>query len=179
MRRNSTVEFSLVLRYGSGLNLFLKFSCNLSSFSCRHFFSSQSFCFDLLLTVNVTYCYNSTVDIAFIVDDSSAVSSSDWAGIKQYLISITDRFYVAQNFVRFALIRFSSSASIAFTFSQYTNNYDLRNAINNLGYSGSSPSRVLNSAFQLALTGLFQSSGRSGASQVRLLLKFTMKIQLN
>lgn len=132
---------------------------------------------ECLLTVNVTYCYNSTVDIAFVIDDSSAISSSDWQAIKQYLVTITDRFYVADNFVRFALIRFSGSASIVFTFSQYTNNYDLRNAINNLGYSGTSSSRVLSSALQLAWTGLFQSSSRSSAAKVRPFSNLEMKRQ--
>jgi hypothetical protein len=116
-------------------------------------------------TVNVTYCYNSTVDIAFIIDDSSGVGSDNFLKIKQFISQVVDRFYVSATRARFAVVRYSDSPLIDFTFSQNVNNLALRNAISSLSYRGSSSSRNLAAAYNLAWTGLFQTQSSANAAK--------------
>ena len=115
---------------------------------------------------NFTYCYNSTMDIAFIIDDSSNIGSSNWNIVKQFIGQVVDKFYVSPDHIRFAAIQYSSDAFVAFPFSQSIDNANLRNAVSSLQYRGSSILRNLSSAFTLAWSGLFQTQARRNVDMV-------------
>lgn len=114
----------------------------------------------------VNYCYNSTLDITFVIDDSSNIASSDWRLIQQFITQVADKFYVSPTLTRFAVIKYSDTVVKDFTFSQYTTNAALRQVLNNIQQRAQSTLRQLADAFRFAWNNLFNTEARTYANKV-------------
>ena len=64
------------------------------------------------------YC-NRTLDIAFLIDDSSSIQKSDWQLFTQFLGTVMNNLYIAPYAVRVALVEYDSNAKLVFGLNQY------------------------------------------------------------
>jgi len=125
----------------------------------------------------VFYAFNSTLDIAFLVDGT--FTSSEWSTIRQFMIMFTDRFYVLQNLTRFAVVQFSQSAETTFDFTRYSSNLELRAALGSLQQQATGNNRNLAAALTYTYSNVFSQSRANAASVYTLItLHFTPSVTL-
>ena len=119
---------------------------------------------DMNLTGDVFYAFNSTLDIAIVIDGT--FSSSEFSTIRSCLVSFADRFYVSSTLTRFAVVQFSQSQSTTFNFARYSANMALRTALSSLQQQSRGGVRDLGAALQYTYDRVFVGQARSNAAWV-------------
>ncbi|XP_067940078.1 collagen alpha-6(VI) chain-like [Watersipora subatra] len=93
-------------------------------------------------------------DIAFIVDASGSVGSTEWTQALNFAKNVVGQYDIGPSKTRVALMEFSGAPSIQFDFNKYTNKVDVLNAIPKAKKSGGGTATSL--ALDLARTTLLQ-----------------------
>lgn len=76
------------------------------------------------------------VDILFLIDDSSSVSSSGFAYAKSVAAKLVDCLTIGPDDVRVALMTFGSTVSTRFTFSQFFDKSQIKSSIGGSSFRG-------------------------------------------
>lgn len=106
-------------------------------------------------------CYISTgckLDIAFIIDDTTAVSTSEFTDMKSFLKSVVTRLVVSDTAVRIGVVTFGDAAETAFPLNQYSTADDVITGIANINRGSGSYGRTyryVDRALEYTLTKFF------------------------
>jgi len=114
------------------------------------------------LTGGVYYAFNSSLDIAIVIDGTL---SSEWSTIRRFLTTFGDRFYVGPTLTRFAVVQFTQRPTTTFGFTRYSTNAQLRNGFSNLQQTATGNVRNLAEALNYTHSNVFSQS-RNYAAQV-------------
>ncbi|XP_077159547.1 collagen alpha-4(VI) chain-like isoform X2 [Paroedura picta] len=81
----------------------------------------------------------SLVDIAFLVDESSAVGEKNFQRIKAFLIRFINSLTIGPNMVQVALVLYSDKPTLKFTLDTFEDRLEILNYLLKLPYSGGQP----------------------------------------
>ncbi|XP_052788738.1 cartilage matrix protein-like [Mya arenaria] len=85
---------------------------------------------------------NQQLDLVFVMDTSSSLSSNDFTRATRFISEVVDGFEISPNKTQVGLLTYSSNARVEFHINQNTDNVSLNNAISNV--TSSVPSIVPN-----------------------------------
>lgn len=121
--------------------------------------SSNDFAFGFLLSA---FC-NTSLDLAFLLDDSSSIPDQDWTRLLNFVKSVIDSLAIGQNSVRVAIVRYSTTADVVFPLTRFYTANAMKNAIDNIAFNGGSTN--LADALRIVLSDVYQVSPRPFAQK--------------
>lgn len=111
---------------------------------------------------------NTSLDLAFLLDDSSSIPDQDWTRLLSFVSSLIDTLVIGPNNVRVAVIRYSTTADVIFPLTRYYMASDMKNAINNIAFNGGSTN--LADALRIVLSDVFRVAPRPFTSRAVILI---------
>jgi len=90
--------------------------------------------FNALVSVMPSGCLSDNLDMAFLIDASGSIGSSDYVTSKQFVADILDAFTIDTNAVRVAVTTFSSNVNTYVYFEDQNSKASLQQTIMNLPY---------------------------------------------
>jgi hypothetical protein len=112
---------------------------------------------DVILSLDYT-SVGCKLDIAFILDDTTSVSSSEFTDMKSFLKSLVTRMVVSDTAVRIGVVTFGDNAETAFALNQYSTSADVIAGIESLSRASGSYGRsyrYVDRALEYTLTKFF------------------------
>jgi len=109
-------------------------ACTLSTEN--YYCSSRNSSHTLLVTNGVVVSSADSVDIVFVLDDSTTVSSSNFELMKSLLSQLVANLDIESNNTRVGIIAFASHVRISIRLDKYSSHAALRRAISSLKYHG-------------------------------------------
>ncbi|XP_062618518.1 collagen alpha-6(VI) chain-like, partial [Saccostrea cucullata] len=81
------------------------------------------------------------IDMAFIIDDTDAVTASKFQEMKTFLVSLVTKMVIGDNAIKVGVVTYGNGADIAFTLKQYPTVDELITAIGNIAPGSTAYSR--------------------------------------
>ena len=115
-------------------------------------------------------CAAKQLDLAFVLDASGSIGSSNWPTIIDFCRDLVDTLTVGSAYSQVAVVIFSTSATVNFNLNSYLTKADVLAAIDRLVYTGGVTN--LNAALGLLNTNVYADGNgmRAGAEKVAVII---------
>jgi len=120
-----------------------------------------------VITVLMCHCAvecNESLDLVFLVDDSTSIKEQEWPAVQRFLTSVAQRFNVGRTTTRVGIVRYSTTASIIYRLSSFQSSSAISGAIFRMRHLGGSTNLAL--AMRMAFQNVFVPASRPGSAKV-------------
>ena len=108
------------------------------------------------------------VDLAFIIDSSGSIGSSNYRKQKNFVKEVAKSFGLSPNGSRAAMVLYSNSASVKARFGQFAGQTEFARAVEDLPYERGLTR--IDKALELTASGIFAKDSRAGVPKIAMLI---------